>query len=52
VLGDIALRFVRLRVRRGFLDYSSIDVEQYQREGLAALVAMLLHMKMVRPPVA
>ena len=52
VLGDIALRFVRLRVRRGFLDYSSMDVEQYQRERLAAFVAMLQHMKMVRPPVA
>lgn len=41
-----------LRARRGFLDYSSMDVEQYQRERLAAFVAMLQHMKMARPPVA
>jgi 3-hydroxybutyryl-CoA dehydrogenase len=40
-----------LRARRGFLDYSAMDVEQYQRERLAAFVAMLQHMKMVRPPV-
>lgn len=40
-----------LRARQGFLDYSSMDVEQYQRERLQAFVAMLQHMQMIRPPV-
>ena len=39
-----------LRARRGFLDYSTMDVEQYRRERLKAFVAMLRHMNMVRPP--
>jgi 3-hydroxybutyryl-CoA dehydrogenase len=40
-----------LRARRGFLDYSSMDVPAYQRERLRAFVAMLRHMQMLRPPV-
>jgi 3-hydroxybutyryl-CoA dehydrogenase len=49
---NMAAGHIGLRARRGFLDYSSMDVERYQRERLADFVAMLQHMKMVRPPVA
>jgi 3-hydroxybutyryl-CoA dehydrogenase len=40
-----------LRARRGFLDYSSMDVPAYQRQRLAAFVAMLQHMQLLRAPV-
>jgi 3-hydroxybutyryl-CoA dehydrogenase len=33
-----------LRDRQGFLDYNKLDVPTYQRERLAAFVAMLHHL--------
>ncbi len=41
-----------LRERAGFLDYSSMDIEAYRRQRLAAFVALLKHMGAARPPVA
>lgn len=35
---------IGLRSRQGFLDYSAMDVPEYQRERLAAFVAMLRHL--------
>ncbi len=40
-----------LRERAGFLDYSSMDIEAYRRQRLAAFVALLKHMGVARPPV-
>lgn len=34
----------------GFLDYDGMDIPAYRRERLAAFVAMLRHMDMLRPP--
>ena len=39
------------RERAGFLDYSAMDVEAYRRQRIAALVALLKHMGVARPPV-
>lgn len=38
-----------LRDRRGFLDYEGLDVEAYQKERLAAFVAMLNHLGKLPP---
>lgn len=35
---------IGLRTQQGFLDYSNMDVPEYQRERLAAFVAMLRHL--------
>ena len=40
-----------LRDGAGFLDYEGLDVEAYRRERLKALVAMLGHFGLNRPPV-
>jgi 3-hydroxybutyryl-CoA dehydrogenase len=40
-----------LRDGAGFLDYEGLDVETYRRERLKALVAMLSHFGLNRPPV-
>jgi 3-hydroxybutyryl-CoA dehydrogenase len=42
---------IGLRTRQGFLDYSSINVSEYQRERLAAFVAMLRHIGKLPPDV-
>ena len=34
----------------GFLDYSDLDIPAYRRERLAAFVAMLRHLGLLRPP--
>jgi len=36
--------------RKGFLDYSNMDVPEYQRQRLAAFVAMLRHIDKMPPP--
>ncbi|MEM7424154.1 MAG: 3-hydroxybutyryl-CoA dehydrogenase [Pseudomonadota bacterium] len=41
---------IGLRTGRGFLDYDGMDVPAYRRQRLAALAAMLRHMKLMRPP--
>ena len=38
-----------LRDRQGFLDYEGLDVEAYQKERLAAFVAMLQHLGKMPP---
>jgi 3-hydroxybutyryl-CoA dehydrogenase len=40
-----------LTARAGFLDYSTIDIETYRRQRLAAFVSLLKHMGVARPPV-
>ena len=42
---------IGLSTRKGFLDYSTIDVSEYQRERLAAFVAMLRHIDKLPPSV-
>jgi 3-hydroxybutyryl-CoA dehydrogenase len=42
---------IGLRTGAGFLDYSGMDVEAYREQRLAALVDMLRHFKLARPPV-
>ncbi len=48
---NMAAGRIGLKTREGFLDYSGMDVPAYQRERLAAFVAMLRHMGAARPPV-
>ncbi|BAM91261.1 putative 3-hydroxyacyl-CoA dehydrogenase [Bradyrhizobium oligotrophicum S58] len=40
-----------LRTGAGFLDYSGMDVAAYREQRLGALVEMLRHFKLARPPV-
>ncbi len=40
-----------LRDGAGFLNYDGLDVEAYRRQRLKALVAMLGHFGLNRPPV-
>jgi 3-hydroxybutyryl-CoA dehydrogenase len=40
-----------VRERAGFLDYTSMDIETYRRQRLAAFVALLKHIGIARPPV-
>jgi 3-hydroxybutyryl-CoA dehydrogenase len=40
-----------VRERAGFLDYTSMDIEAYRRQRLAAFVALLKHIGIARPPV-
>ncbi len=42
---------VGLRTGAGFLDYSALDVDEYRERRLAALVDMLRHFGLARPPV-
>ncbi len=42
---------VGLRTGAGFLDYSALDVDEYRELRLAALVDMLRHFGLARPPV-
>jgi 3-hydroxybutyryl-CoA dehydrogenase len=42
---------IGLRTGAGFLDYSGMDMEAYREGRLSALVDMLRHFKLARPPV-
>ena len=42
---------IGMRTGAGFLDYSGLDVDAYREQRLAALVDMLRHSKLARPPV-
>ena len=42
---------IGLRTGAGFLDYSSFNVDEYREKRLAALVDMLRHFGLARPPV-
>jgi 3-hydroxybutyryl-CoA dehydrogenase len=42
---------IGLRTGSGFLDYSGLDVDAYREQRLAALVDMLRHFGLARPPV-
>jgi 3-hydroxybutyryl-CoA dehydrogenase len=42
---------IGLRTGAGFLDYSGMDVDAYREKHLAALVEMLRHFGLARPPV-
>lgn len=42
---------IGLRTGKGFLDYEGRDIPAYQRERLAALVGLLRHFGLARPPV-
>lgn len=42
---------IGLRSGAGFLDYSGMDVDAYREQRLGALVDMLRHFKLARPPV-
>jgi len=42
---------IGLRTGAGFLDYSGLDIDAYREQRLAALVDMLRHFGLARPPV-
>jgi 3-hydroxybutyryl-CoA dehydrogenase len=42
---------IGLRTGAGFLDYSALNVDEYREKRLAALVDMLRHFGLARPPV-
>jgi 3-hydroxybutyryl-CoA dehydrogenase len=42
---------IGLRTGAGFLDYSGLDVEAYREQRLAAMIDMLRHFGLARPPV-
>jgi 3-hydroxybutyryl-CoA dehydrogenase len=42
---------IGLRTGAGFLDYAGMDVDAYREQRLGALVDMLRHFKLARPPV-
>jgi len=42
---------IGLRTGAGFLDYSSLDIDAYREQRLAALVDLLRHFGLARPPV-
>jgi 3-hydroxybutyryl-CoA dehydrogenase len=42
---------IGLRTGAGFLDYSGLDVDAYREQRLAALVDMLRHFGLAKPPV-
>jgi 3-hydroxybutyryl-CoA dehydrogenase len=42
---------IGLTTRKGFLDYDTLDLEQYRAERLQAFVAMLRQLGLARPPV-
>jgi len=42
---------IGLRTGAGFLDYSGLDIDAYREERLKAMVDMLRHFGLVRPPV-
>jgi len=50
-LGSDRYGRIGLRTGAGFLDYSGLDVDAYREQRLAALVEMLRHFGLARPPV-
>jgi 3-hydroxybutyryl-CoA dehydrogenase len=42
---------IGLRTGAGFLDYSGLDIDAYREKRLAAMVDMLRHIGLARPPV-
>jgi 3-hydroxybutyryl-CoA dehydrogenase len=42
---------IGMRTGAGFLDYSGLDVDAYREQRLAALVDLLRHFGLARPPV-
>jgi len=42
---------IGLRTGAGFLDYTGLDIDAYRDERLAALVEMLRHFRLARPPI-
>ncbi|HEX9588949.1 MAG TPA: 3-hydroxyacyl-CoA dehydrogenase, partial [Bradyrhizobium sp.] len=42
---------IGMRTGAGFLDYSGLDVDAYREQRLAAMVDMLRHFNLARPPV-
>jgi len=42
---------IGLKTGKGFLDYEGLDLDEYRRKRLAALVDMLGHLQLTRPPV-
>lgn len=42
---------IGLKTRRGFLDYEGMDIDAYRAERLKALVGLLNHLGLVKPPV-
>jgi 3-hydroxybutyryl-CoA dehydrogenase len=42
---------IGMRTGAGFLDYSGLDIDRYREQRLAALVDMLRHFGLARPPV-
>jgi 3-hydroxybutyryl-CoA dehydrogenase len=48
---NMAENRIGLKTSNGFLDYASLDLDAYRRERLAALVALLGHLGLTRPPV-
>ena len=42
---------IGMRTGAGFLDYSGLDVDAYREQRLAAMVELLRHFKLARPPV-
>ena len=42
---------IGMRTGSGFLDYSGLDVDAYREQRLAAMVELLRHFGLARPPV-
>jgi 3-hydroxybutyryl-CoA dehydrogenase len=42
---------IGMRTGAGFLDYSGLDIDAYREQRLAAMVDLLRHFKLARPPV-
>ena len=42
---------IGMRTGAGFLDYTGLDVDAYREQRLAALVELLRHFGLARPPV-
>jgi 3-hydroxybutyryl-CoA dehydrogenase len=42
---------IGMRTGAGFLDYSGLDVDAYREQRLAAMVDLLRHFGLARPPV-
>jgi 3-hydroxybutyryl-CoA dehydrogenase len=48
---NMAENRIGLKTGQGFLDYTSLDLDAYRRDRLAAFVALLRHLGLTRPPV-